>query len=157
VVLLLGPLYHLLSEEARRTALHESWRILRPGGLMFAAFIIRYAPIRDTAKYDPAWILEHRDVMERILTTDAHASRSEGGFTDAFFAHPSEIRPLLHTAGFEMIDLVAGEGVVSLIDDQINDLRGELREAWVDLNYRLGKDPDVHGAAEHLLAVSRST
>ncbi|MHB8947197.1 MAG: hypothetical protein ACYC6I_11760, partial [Bacillota bacterium] len=47
------------------------------------------------------------------------------------------------------------EGLISMIEDKINETTGEVWEAWVDLNYRLGKDPSVHGAAEHLLAVVR--
>ncbi len=34
-------------------------------------------------------------------------------------------------------------------------LHGEAWEAWVTLNYQLGKDPSVHGGAEHLLYVGR--
>ncbi|MGZ8786296.1 MAG: class I SAM-dependent methyltransferase, partial [Acidimicrobiia bacterium] len=37
VVLLLGPLYHLVAREDRITALREAKRILRPGGTVFAA------------------------------------------------------------------------------------------------------------------------
>ena len=32
-------------------------------------------------------------------------------------------------------------------------LEGELWEAWVDLNYQMGKDPSTHGCAEHLLYI----
>jgi len=32
---------------------------------------------------------------------------------------------------------------------------GELFTAWIEINYDMGKDPDSHGAAEHLLYVGR--
>src|SRR5215203_1934685 len=41
-VLLLGPLYHLLERDDRLMALREARRILRPGGVMFAAAISRW-------------------------------------------------------------------------------------------------------------------
>jgi hypothetical protein len=59
----------------------------------------------------------------------------------------------MEQGGFATLDLIACEGVVSMIDEQLNTLTGEQWQAWVDLNYRLGKDPSVHGAAEHLLYV----
>jgi len=42
-----------------------------------------------------------------------------------------------------------------MIENKINELTGEAWEAWVALNYAWGKDPAVHGTAEHLLYVGR--
>jgi hypothetical protein len=57
--------------------------------------------------------------------------------------------------GFEDLDLIGCEGVVSMIEEKINDLKGNEFDSWVDLNYRLGKDPSLHGVAEHLLYIGR--
>src|SRR5207245_3120263 len=77
------------------------------------------------------------------------------GFTSSYFAHPAEIRPLLKRNGFEDLDLIGCEGAVSMIEEKINELKGDEFDSWVDLNYRLGKDMSLHGAAEHLLYVGR--
>jgi hypothetical protein len=42
-----------------------------------------------------------------------------------------------------------------MIEEKINELRGDEFESWIELNYRLGKDPSLHGAAEHLLYIGR--
>src|SRR4051794_18587238 len=42
-VLLLGPLYHLTDQRDRLKALDEALRVLRPGGVLFAAAISRFA------------------------------------------------------------------------------------------------------------------
>ncbi|MHB8926688.1 MAG: class I SAM-dependent methyltransferase [Bacillota bacterium] len=152
-VLLMGPLYHLLTPGDRRRALRQAARVLRPGGLLFASFISLYAPFRDVAKYEPEWLVEHSDEAAKLLKSGSLPVPE--GFTDAHFAHPSEIRPLIRGAGFSVLDLIGCEGVVSMIEEKVNEAIGEVWEAWVDLNYRLGKDPSVHGAAEHLLAVAR--
>jgi hypothetical protein len=49
--------------------------------------------------------------------------------------------------------MVNCEGLVSQIEERMNELTGELWEAWVDLNYRAGQDPYLYGAAEHLLYI----
>lgn len=153
-VLLMGPLYHLLSETDRRSALNEAARVLKAGGVIFAAFITRYAPIRFWARHKPAHIVEDRQRYEEFLATGVlEASDDGGGFTDAHFAHPPEVRPFMEEAGFETVDLVACEGLVALIEDKVNDLTGGLWETWVEQNYRFGKDPTILGAAEHLLYV----
>ncbi|MHB0886120.1 MAG: class I SAM-dependent methyltransferase [Bacillota bacterium] len=152
-VLLMGPLYHLLTGADRRRAVRQAARVLRPGGLLFASFISRYAPFRDVAKYEPEWLVQHAEEATKLLR--AGTLPSPEGFTDAHFAHPSEIRPLFRATGLPVLEVIACEGLISMIEDKINETTGEVWEAWVDLNYRLGKDPSVHGAAEHLLAVVR--
>jgi SAM-dependent methyltransferase len=155
-VLLLGPLYHLLADEGRRQAVREAHRILRDDGILFASFITRYAVVRWAAKHRPTWIVDEQDWHNMILASGVqYLSSPDAGFTHAYFAHPAEVRPLMEASGLATLDLVACEGVISMIDEQLNTLTGAVWEAWVDLNYRLGKDPSVHGAAEHLLYVGR--
>jgi hypothetical protein len=57
--------------------------------------------------------------------------------------------------GFETLTVVGCEGAVSMVDERINELPPKLFDLWVDINYQMGKDPDAHGAAEHLLYVSQ--
>ncbi|WP_410968172.1 class I SAM-dependent methyltransferase, partial [Salmonella sp. SAL04281] len=45
VVLVLGPLYHLLDREDRLTALREAGRVARPNAPILAAGISRYAAL----------------------------------------------------------------------------------------------------------------
>ena len=54
---------------------------------------------------------------------------------------------------FETLDVVAAEGIISMIEEKINELHGRAFDAWVELNYTLGKDPAIHGGTEHLLYV----
>ena len=152
-VLLMGPLYHLVRREDRLQAVAEARRLLRPGGILFASFICRFAPLRDAANKYPAHILEGDGHTERLVTTGIHVSMT--GFADAHFAHPNEVTALMTDAGFLMQSMVGAEGVVAGHEDKINELSGELWEAWVDLNYRLGKDPALWGAADHLLYIGR--
>jgi len=157
-VLLMGPLYHLIEETDRRAALREGRRVLRPGGLVFAAFLTRFAPIRAMAKESPEWPLENQQRFARILAEGVYQSApGEEGFPTAYYVHPTEIKPLMESEGFETLDLLACEGVVSQVEEKLNELPKQAFEMWADLNYKLGRDPSVHGGAEHLLYVGRKS
>ena len=154
-LLLLGPLYHLLGEADRHQALAEAWRVLKPGGLLFAAFISRYAVPRYTAVNDPAWPHEQKERLEMLLATGALLPRDkdELEFT-AHFDHPTEVGPLCQSAGFEVLTILGVEGLVDQIEKEVNALSGETWDAWVDLNYQVAPDPSLHGSTAHLLVVA---
>ena len=151
-VLSMGPLYHLLETEQRRRAVVEAARVLNSNGVVFAVFITTFGVLRYAAKLNPEWIVKHGD---DLLATGLPADSLEDGSFPGYFIHPDEIPPLMAHGGFEMLDLVGCEGVVSQIEERINELGGELWDAWVDINYRVGHDPTLHGAADHLLYVGR--
>lgn len=154
-VLLMGPLYHLLKEENRRQALAEAYRVLKPGGLLFAAFISRYAGLRYAAAHEPTWLLEQTELLESILDTGVLPPRGEDGQAFvAHFAHPNEVGPLCRQAGFEVQVVLGVEGLVSMIEDGVNVLSGEAWDAWLNLNHRVAADSSIHGCVEHLLVVA---
>lgn len=158
VVLLMGPLYHLLDVESRERAVKEARRVLGRNGLVFATFITRYAPLRWSAKNEPEWLSRGKELLETGVWRPSVTGVPSGarvGFTDSYFAHPEEIKPLMNKCGFEDLDLIGCEGGISLIEEKVNELQGDAFDAWVDLNYRLSKDPSFHGAAEHLLYVGK--
>lgn len=79
----------------------------------------------------------------------------EGGLVDAHCEHPQAVRPFLERGGFDALDLVGTEGFYSFIQDKAGGVPPNRWKAFVDLNYRLGKEPSLLGATEHLLGIGR--
>ena len=156
-VLLLGPLYHLLTYEEQVRALQEAKQTLKPTGYIFAAFITRFAPIRAAAKYDPEWVINHPESLEQILQTGVYQVNRDvvDTFTQAHFAHPAEIEPLMESLGFSTLRLMGCEGIVAGNEEKINELSGQAWGQWVALNYRLGQEATLLGAADHILYVGQ--
>lgn len=156
VVLLMGPLYHLVAAEDRDQAVREALRVLKPGGVLFAAFITRYAFLVDLLKYEPEVIGEYESRLDQLLSTGVSMVSDENpGFTDAHFAHPMEIEPLMSSYGLKALRLAAAEGVVGTVEPRLLELSGEIVDKWAGVCYRLGTDPLTWGTAEHMLYVGR--
>jgi len=69
-VLLLGPLYHL-DDAGRASALEEAHRVLRPGGLLAAAAISRWAALIDIAATG-SWDDDTVTRLTSIVDTGVH-------------------------------------------------------------------------------------
>ena len=100
-------------------------------------------------------VVDQRAVYEQQVATGK--TPNADGFTDLYLMRPEELPALFTDTGIAHIVTIACEGVVSMIRDKLSELEGEPWEYWVDLNYRIGKDPDTHGLAEHLLYVGCKT
>ena len=114
-VLLMGPLYHLLSREERVQAIREAMRVLIPSGRLFATFITRFAPFRYAARDDPAWFVENREYALRVLETGVHDQSKK--FAQTHFARPEEVVPLMEICGAKSLALIGCEGIVSGHED----------------------------------------
>ncbi len=156
-VLLMGPLYHLLDEDDRRAAVREALRVITGGGLLFAAFIGRYAPLLDMARAYPEQIDYLWDRIGQVLADGINLPSEDPdfGFTAAHFAHPDEIRPFMEDCGLATLRLCTVEGIGAPVAEGLYDLGEEQFQLWVDLLYQIGDDPCLFGAGDHMLYVGR--
>ena len=76
ITLLLGPLYHLYTEEDKRQAIREAIRVTRPGGIIFAAYVISDGCLLDEGfnRHN----IDVADYLERgLLDAETFAAKSQ--------------------------------------------------------------------------------
>jgi len=158
VVFLLGPLYHLIDAGERQQALHEAFRVLRPGGLLFVAFISRFASALDGLVRDLFADPVFREIVERDLATGIHENRTGRleYFTTSQFHRPEELEQEVVAASFSILEIVGLEGpgwLFADFDERWRDPR--CREDLVRIARALEAEPSVRAISAHLLAVAR--
>ncbi|MER6764190.1 MULTISPECIES: class I SAM-dependent methyltransferase [Amycolatopsis] len=152
VVLLMGPLYHLTEPGDRAQALAEARRVLRPGGMVFAAAISRYLSVMETGT-NGRLTEQLTPSVEAVLDTgryDGHV-----GFVAAHFHTADELRGELETAGLSEISVYGVEGPAWPALD-VAGIGGF--DARVDAALRCARlveqDPLLINASAHFLAVA---
>jgi SAM-dependent methyltransferase len=101
VVIMHGPLYHLPDRADRLRAIGEAKRVMRPGGLLLAFAITRYAGLiyglLRGYVFDP--------VYHQMIKTEVNTGHRENPpdwlftFPSAFFHHPDELETEIQAAG----------------------------------------------------------
>jgi S-adenosylmethionine-dependent methyltransferase len=154
VVLLMGPLYHLVEETDRKVALQEVFDRLRTGGILLSSFISRFGILGDLLRNVPGWIEDQAEVESLLERGRDPYDYPRGGFR-GYFAKVSEIPPLHEAIGFETLTLASVEPAISADDESYNRLQGQQRQLWLDLFYRMSTESTILAASRHLLYVGR--
>ncbi|PPK90175.1 ubiquinone/menaquinone biosynthesis C-methylase UbiE [Kineococcus xinjiangensis] len=157
-VLLLGPLYHLPERTDRLQALAEAHRVLRPGGVVIAAAISRWASAVDALATGLVRDPDFTAIVAEDLASGVH--RNPGlrprWFTTAYFHRPDDLREEVSSVGLQPEGPVAVEGVARLapeLDALLDD--PATRDRILDVVRATESEPALLGASGHLLIAGR--
>ncbi len=151
VLCLGGVLSHLPDPTARRRALGELGRVLRPGGPLFATAFNRLAGFRSAVQWPGAW----SQFFPRLLEGGQVPMGPDAIPTYAFF--PEEFTGELAQAGFDIRALYGCQGLGAHLQEEHLLALMDDRERWA-MWRRVLLDtcghPNVIGVSSHLLAVT---
>ena len=160
VVLLLGPLYHLVEREDRLAALREARRVLRPQGVLCAAVISRFASLLDNLnkRVDMFTKPDEAAMIAEDLTNGQHRNLTGQleHFTTTYFHHPDELRAEIVDAGLNYTATYAIEGPLWLLREVLDHWpEPSYQQAFLPFLRLIEQEPTLLGASSHLLGVAR--
>lgn len=155
-IFILGPLYHMISKQKRLRLLKRAYDNLKPGGYLFTSFMTRTGAMVYGVKHNPEGILYH-DGVERLWETgtDNQFIESTECFTNAYFAHPEEVNPLIESAGLIPLHLAGAEGIFGERFELFHNLADNLKKEWIQFVIENCEDMHMVQQSKHLLSVAK--
>jgi len=152
-VLMLGPFYNLSLAGERRQAAAEARRILRQGGLLFAAGINRMTMLHWIFKDGPESILEEWRWLEPYSRTGDFPESEPGVPPIWHLTTIAEFRA--DFTSFEELVLVGIESFAQGHEENLLRLTPEQAEVWLNLIEETGRTPEGLGMTGHFLYIGR--
>ncbi len=148
VVLCMGPLYHLATEEDRLQCIGECLRVLRRGGIFALSYISRYAAY----VYKVARGNRDPSSLTGVLSAGAEFADERDIF---YFLAPGEVSGMMRRQDVDRLEHVSTDGIGALIPDVVNGLSDEEYASWLDAHLDTCREPSILGYSLHALFVGR--
>jgi S-adenosylmethionine-dependent methyltransferase len=155
--LLLGPMYHLVNEADRRTALLELRRVLKPGAPAIVGFLNPWGILRSGLTEFPEQYSDE-PAIRKLLDTCVQVGEQEA-FTEAAFLAPPQAIAELRAAGFAVDTRAGVEGFAAGMLDAVERLAAENPPAYEVILHLVAETCDLpafRDSTEHLHVVVRA-
>jgi ubiquinone/menaquinone biosynthesis C-methylase UbiE len=155
-VVCFGPLSHLVNRNEREHAASELVRVAKEKAPIFVSVINRYGVYRTILQRLPEELIDptHEKLFsEGIHLAHTHPHETGGGFTDAYFFHPRELKELFESKGVQTLDMATCEGLSSHLQEETNRIYDDPAKwkKWIEIILQTCSDPYILGLGEHLL------
>lgn len=148
MVLVFGPMYHLGKTEDRVRVLTEAKRVLKPDGVILAAYIMNeYSVISYAFKENNI----NECMREGRLDSDFHTLSTEDDLYH--FVRLEDMELFNELAGLKRIKVIAADGAANYIRPVLNSLDEEGFKHFVEYHLATCERADMMGASGHTVDI----
>lgn len=151
ITLLLGPLYHLYSEEDKKQAIREAIRVTKQGGIIFAAYVISDGCLLDEGfKRSNINVAEY--IKNGLLDSETFAAKSEP--KDLFeLVRKEDIDHLMSEFPVTRLHYVASDGCALFMREAIDAMDHETFQLYLKYHFATCERNDLLGVTSHALDI----
>jgi len=150
MVLCMGPLYHLKTEKDRNKTLSECLRILKPGGIIAAAYVNRYAShLWEVLKNDKPLDTKF---LKKIIAKGIQAGEKSDSF---YFSFPAEIEQMMSDSGVSKEKNIGADGITYLLNKRNTKLSENEFSYWLEYHLATCENQSLLGYSLHALYIGR--
>ena len=153
VTLLLGPLYHLYTQDDKRRALREAIRVTKPGGVVFAAYVIS-----DGCLLDEGFRRGNISVAEYVRDglLDARTCAASSQPKDLFeLVRKEDVDELMSVFPVTRLHYVASDGCALLLRDEIDAMDADAFALYLKYHFATCERADLAGITSHAVDIFR--
>ena len=148
LVLVFGPMYHLGTNEERILALCEAKRVVKPDGVIMAAYVMNeYAVL--TYAFKEKKILEC--LAKGQLSPDFHTIADPEELYH--YVRLEDMKRFYEGAGLQRICVVGVDGAADYIRPYLNELTEEEFQVFVEYQMKICERMDLMGASAHTVDI----
>lgn len=147
MTLVLGPLYHLYTEEDKKKAIEEALRVTKTNGYLYIAYLTNDSVML-------SYGLKKRHLLDKGLFDENYKfyDKPEEIFTTF---NIDEFNKLMDNYPIENTTTVATDGLNSILRDYVNVLDDEEFKVWLDYHYKSCEKKDLIGYSSHALYIGK--
>jgi ubiquinone/menaquinone biosynthesis C-methylase UbiE len=156
VVLLFGPMYHLLDEDEREKCISEVNRVLKNGGLVFASYIPYLSgsiAILDRYFRHPEQV--NIDNLDYVFESGKFNNLDINGFQEGYYPKTLEIEKLFNKYNFEKKCIRSIRGFGYGKEDNIYSLDSEMFNKVIELINKTSTDSSIIETCGHAMYIGQ--
>ncbi len=149
IVLLLGPMYHLFTDEDKHAALSEAIRVAKTGGVIYAAYCNN-----DTCMYKMFYERRILGLLEKgMITEDYHAISSPNEIFELY--RKPEIDEMMKHYNVTRLHFVGVDMLSYVVNNKLNRLNKKEFNEYMRFLHSICERDDLTGFSIHMLDVFR--
>lgn len=150
IVLIFGPMYHLISEDEKIKCLNEARRILCDEGIIFISYYMNEYGII-THGFKDNYIEDA--LKDGLVDEDFHILSKEDDLYS--FVRLEDINRYNEKAGFKRIEIIAQDGPSDYLRPIINKMDEETFQLFLQYHLKTCNKKELLGASSHVLDILR--
>ncbi len=150
IILLFGPMYHLISEEEKIQALKEAKRVLKKNGTILIQYIMNeYAIIRHGFK--------EREILNSLNNIDNNFHIISDKDELYSYVRINDINNFNHLTNLTRIKIISPDTVVNYFREYINKLNDEEFSLFIKYHLSICENQDILGLCGHILDIVKKS